>query len=32
MKEIPELTREEALSIFSYTDEIIYRDLNNYMR
>jgi hypothetical protein len=26
------LTRKEALSIFSYTDEVIYRDLNNYMR
>ncbi|MDD3145485.1 MAG: hypothetical protein PHV23_05230 [Candidatus Gracilibacteria bacterium] len=32
MKKIPELTREEALLIFSYTDEIIFRDLNSYMR
>jgi hypothetical protein len=32
MENIPELTRKEALSIFSYTDEVIYRDLNNYMR
>lgn len=32
IKDIPWLTKEEALLIFSYTDEIIYRKLNSYMR
>ncbi len=32
IKDIPQLTREEALLIFSYTDNTIFRDLNSYMR
>lgn len=32
IKDIPELTRDEALLIFSYTDEILYRNMNSYMR
>jgi len=32
MKQIPDLTRDEALLIFTYTDEILYRNLNWYMR
>lgn len=32
IKKIPNLTKEEALLIFSYTDNIIYRKLNAYMR
>ena len=32
IKQIPDLTREEALLIFTYTDEILYRNLNWYMR
>ncbi len=32
IKQIPNLTREEALIIFSYTDEVIYRRLNAFLR
>jgi len=32
IKQIPDLTREEALLIFTYTDDVIFRDLNSYMR
>lgn len=32
IKQIPDLTRDEALLIFTYTDEILYRNLNWYMR
>jgi len=32
MKQIPDLTREEALLIFTYTDNTIYRNLNAFMR
>ena len=32
IESIPKLTREEALLIFSYTDDVIFGDLNNYMR
>jgi len=32
IEDIPNLTREEVLLIFSYTDEILYRNLNWYMR
>jgi hypothetical protein len=28
IKQISDLTREEALLIFTYTDEILYRNLN----
>jgi hypothetical protein len=32
IKQVPNLTREEALLIFSYTDNTIYRRLNAFMR
>lgn len=32
IKSLPKLSREEALLIFSYTDETIYRKLNAFMR
>jgi len=32
IKVAPTLTKEEALLIFSYTDETLYRRLNSFMR
>jgi hypothetical protein len=32
IKQNSNLTREEALLIFSYTDEVIYRKLNAFLR
>jgi hypothetical protein len=32
IKKIPSLTREEALLIFSYTDNTIFERLNSFMR
>jgi hypothetical protein len=32
IKQTPNLTKEEALLIFSYTDNTIYRSLNDFLR